>query len=29
LRGRFFNMVDLVNKLESETRAGKQGALSH
>jgi DNA replication protein DnaC len=25
-RGRFFNVVDLVNKLETETRAGRQGA---
>jgi DNA replication protein DnaC len=24
-RGRFFNVVDLVNRLETETRAGKQG----
>jgi DNA replication protein DnaC len=24
-RGRFFNTVDLVNKLEAETRAGRQG----
>jgi DNA replication protein DnaC len=24
-RGRFFNVVDLVNKLEAETRAGRQG----
>jgi DNA replication protein DnaC len=28
LRGRFFNVVDLVNKLESETRAGKQGRMA-
>ena len=27
-RGRFFNVVDLVNKLESETRAGKQGRVA-
>jgi DNA replication protein DnaC len=27
-RGRFFNVVDLVNKLESETRAGKQGRMA-
>ncbi len=25
LRDRFFNVVDLVNRLESETRVGKQG----
>jgi len=24
-RGRFFNVVDLVNKLEAETRTGRQG----
>jgi DNA replication protein DnaC len=24
-RGRFFNVVDLVNRLETETRSGKQG----
>ena len=24
-RGRFFNVVDLVNRLETETRAGRQG----
>jgi DNA replication protein DnaC len=24
-RGRFFNVVDLVNRLETETRNGKQG----
>jgi DNA replication protein DnaC len=24
-RGRFFNVVDLVNRLETETRGGKQG----
>ena len=28
MRGRFFNVVDLVNKLESETRAGKQGRMA-
>jgi DNA replication protein DnaC len=28
LRGRFFNVVDLVNKLESEARAGKQGRMA-
>jgi DNA replication protein DnaC len=28
LRGRFFNVVDLVNRLESETRAGKQGRIA-
>jgi DNA replication protein DnaC len=28
LRGRFFNVVDLVNKLESETRAGKQSRMA-
>ncbi|MBS7543796.1 IS21-like element helper ATPase IstB [Ancylobacter oerskovii] len=27
-RGRFFNVVDLVNKLEAETRAGRQGRLA-
>jgi DNA replication protein DnaC len=27
-RGRFFNVVDLVNKLEAETRAGRQGRIS-
>jgi DNA replication protein DnaC len=27
-RGRFFNVVDLVNRLEIETRAGKQGRLA-
>jgi DNA replication protein DnaC len=27
-RGRFFNVVDLVNRLESETRAGRQGRLA-
>lgn len=27
-RGRFFNVVDLVNRLETETRAGKQGRMS-
>jgi DNA replication protein DnaC len=27
-RGRFFNVVDLVNRLETETRAGKQGRLA-
>lgn len=27
-RGRFFNVVDLVNKLEIEARAGKQGRLA-
>ena len=27
-RGRFFNVVDLVNKLETETRAGRQGRLA-
>lgn len=27
-RGRFFNVVDLVNRLETETRAGKQGKLA-
>jgi len=24
-RGRFYNVVDLVNRLETETRGGKQG----
>lgn len=28
LRGRFFNVVDLVNRLESETRIGKQGRIA-
>ena len=28
LRGRFFNTVDLVNRLEAETRAGRQGRMS-
>ena len=28
LRGRFFNVVDLVNRLESETRSGKQGRIA-
>jgi DNA replication protein DnaC len=27
-RGRFFNTVDLVNKLEAEARAGRQGRLA-
>jgi len=27
-RGRFFNVVDLVNKLDSETRNGRRGALA-
>jgi DNA replication protein DnaC len=27
-RGRFFNVVDLVNRLEAETRAGKQGRMA-
>lgn len=27
-RGRFFNVVDLVNKLESEARSGRQGRLA-
>jgi DNA replication protein DnaC len=27
-RGRFFNVVDLVNRLEAETRAGRQGRIS-
>ena len=27
-RGRFFNVVDLVNRLETETRGGKQGRLA-
>jgi DNA replication protein DnaC len=27
-RGRFFHVVDLVNKLEAETRAGKQGRVA-
>jgi len=29
VRGRFFNVVDLVNRLETEARAGKQGALAN
>jgi DNA replication protein DnaC len=28
LRGRFYNVVDLVNQLESETRAGRQGRIA-
>jgi DNA replication protein DnaC len=27
-RGRFFNVVDLVNRLETETRNGKQGLMA-
>ena len=27
-RGRFFNVVDLVNKLEAEVRAGRQGRMA-
>jgi DNA replication protein DnaC len=27
-RGRFFNVVDLVNRLESEARAGRQGRMA-
>jgi len=27
-RGRFYNVVDLVNRLEIETRSGKQGRLA-
>jgi DNA replication protein DnaC len=27
-RGRFFNVVDLVNRLETETRSGKQGCMA-
>src|SRR5215218_6729346 len=27
-RGRFFNVVDLVNRLETETRNGRQGRLA-
>jgi DNA replication protein DnaC len=27
-RGRFYNVVDLVNRLENETRAGRQGRLA-
>jgi len=27
-RGRFYNVVDLVNRLETETRTGKQGRLA-
>jgi DNA replication protein DnaC len=27
-RGRFYNLVDLVNRLESEARAGRQGRLA-
>ncbi|MCK9552132.1 ATP-binding protein, partial [Aquamicrobium sp.] len=26
--GRFFNVVDLVNRLETETRAGRQGRIA-
>src|ERR1700693_5953638 len=28
-RGRFYNVVDLVNRLETETRNGRQGRLPH
>jgi len=28
LRGRFYNTVDLVNRLEAETRAGRQGRMA-
>jgi len=28
VRGRFYNVVDLVNRLETETRAGRQGRLA-
>jgi DNA replication protein DnaC len=28
IRGRFFNVVDLVNRLDTETRGGKQGHLA-
>src|ERR1700686_4315800 len=28
-RGRFYTVVDLVNRLESEARAGRQGRLAH
>jgi DNA replication protein DnaC len=28
-RERFFNVVDLVNRLEAETRAGKSGRLAN
>ncbi len=28
MRGRFFNVVDLANKLDAETRAGKQGRIA-
>jgi DNA replication protein DnaC len=27
-RGRFYNVVDLVNRLETETRAGRQGRIA-
>ena len=27
-RGRFFNVVDLVNRLETETRSGRQGRIA-
>ncbi len=27
-RGRFFNVVDLVNRLEAETRAGRAGRIA-
>ena len=28
VRGRFYNVVDLVNRLETETRNGRQGRLA-
>ena len=28
MRGRFYNVVDLVNRLETETRAGRQGRIA-
>jgi DNA replication protein DnaC len=28
VRGRFFNVIDLVNKLEAEARAGRQGRIA-
>ena len=28
IRGRFFNVVDLVNRLETEARSGKQGSMA-
>ena len=28
MRGRYFNVVDLVNRLEAETRSGRQGRMA-